>query len=89
MGIAGRVLRVQPYQAHQLQDAVSPLRAAAVKLMDIQRLADDVFHRHTRIQGRIGILEYHLHLLPKRMNIPGGYLLAFKADGAAGGLVKS
>ena len=34
--------------------------------MNIQRLSDNVLYRHTRIQGRIRILEYHLHLLAVR-----------------------
>ena len=34
--------------------------------MNVQRLADDVLHRHARIQRAVGVLENHLQLAPPR-----------------------
>ena len=64
MRITGRMLCIQSDQLHQIQDfRHDALLWSCVKLMYIQRLSDDILDCHTWIQGRIRILEYHLHLL--------------------------
>ena len=50
MRIAGSVLGIQSDVIHQLQDAFSPLFFCLIQFPDIQRLADDIRYRHTRIQ---------------------------------------
>ena len=62
VGITVCLLRVQAYGVQKLQDPLSALLGVLTELMDIDTLADDVSHRHTGIQGSIGILEYDLHL---------------------------
>ena len=49
MGITGCMLCIQTHQLHQMQDLVSSFSSGGVKLMDIQRLPDDIFDCHTRI----------------------------------------
>ena len=50
MYITGRVFGVQSDQLHQAQDLVPAVLAVGAELMDIQRLTDDLFDRHTGIQ---------------------------------------
>ncbi len=89
MSITGCMLRVQSNQFHQVHDLVMSILLGSVELMYIQRLTDDVFNRHTRIQGRIGILEYHLHLLTKRMDVLIGYKFTIELELTAGRLVET
>ena len=50
MRITGRMLRVQSYQFHQLQDTVTSLPFSGIQLMYIQRLSDDILDCHTWVQ---------------------------------------
>ena len=45
-----------------------PLRRAflAGASVDVERLADDVVHRHLRVQRGVRVLEHDLHVLPQR-----------------------
>ena len=55
--------------------------------VDDERLADDVAHLHAGIERGIGILEDHLGLGTKRLQLPGlqrGDLAAVQPDAAAG-----
>src|SRR5205085_513881 len=61
---AVRVLGAEPDRAQELVDALLALDAARVEPVDLERLADDVAHRHPGVQRRVGILEDDLHLPP-------------------------
>ena len=63
VGVAGSVLGVQAHQLHQVQHLLAALGLGGVELVHVQRLADDVLNGHAGVQGRIGVLEHHLHLL--------------------------
>src|ERR1700676_4009058 len=52
--------RVQA-DAVELQTDILDLLPRADQSVNDRRLADDVDHAHSRIQGRVGILENHLH----------------------------
>ena len=54
---------IQSYISHQFQNSVSSLCTAAIQFMYIQRFSDNVLYGHSRIQGRIWVLKYHLHFL--------------------------
>ena len=52
-------------QAHRVQQLGHPLGLPAkVQAVQAQRLAQDLAHRHARVERRIGILEDDLHLAP-------------------------
>ena len=89
MYITGRVFGVQSDQLHQAQDLVPAVLAVGAELMDIQRLADDLFDRHTGVQGGIGILEYHLHLGAVLDHILVCDQISIVVDLAAGGLIET
>ena len=57
--------------------------------MDIQGLPDDVFHRHTWIQGGVGILKDHLHLFPHGGDVLLRYLLPTEENVSPRGLVET
>ena len=89
MRVSRSVFRVQSDQFHQIEDLLSPVLPVRVELMDIQRFPDDILDRHTRIQGRIRILEDHLHVLAEPRH---GLLidpLAVKVHISAGRLVQT
>src|SRR5581483_806972 len=56
-----RMLRRETDRAQELVDSL-PAAVAPVRPRDLQGLADDVAHRHARVERRIGILEHDLHL---------------------------
>ena len=64
MGIAARMLRIESYVLHELEDLLTTLALGRIQPMHIQRLTNDVLHRHTRVQGGIRVLEDHLHVAP-------------------------
>src|SRR2546427_1860743 len=53
-------VRVEAHDAQQLLHALG-LLPASCQVMDLERLADDVAHRHPRVQRGVRILEDHLH----------------------------
>src|ERR1700680_1769599 len=53
--------RVQA-DAVELQADILDLLPRSDQSVNDWRLADDVEHAHSRIQGRVGVLENHLHL---------------------------
>ena len=63
MGIAHGVLGVEADGLHQLHDPLAALLFVGAQLVDVQRLADDVLHRHAGVQRGVGVLKHHLHLL--------------------------
>ena len=92
---AGKLVRVpcgvfgiQSDQFHEVQDLLSAVLLALVEVVDIQRLTDDVLDRHTGVQGRVGVLEDHLHLLAETADVLAGDLFALELEGPSGGLVQ-
>src|SRR5438309_68852 len=57
------VLGAQPHRPEQLGDALLAV-PAPVEPVDPEGLADDVTHRHARVQRRVRVLEDDLHLAP-------------------------
>ena len=66
MRIALGRFRAEPDDVQQLADVLLRLRLGARDLVQAQRLAEDVGHRHARVERRIGILEHHLHAAAQR-----------------------
>ena len=68
--IARHVVRVQPHPAQPLADLLADVRSgqAAVQL---QPLADDLADGHARVQGRVRVLEDHLHPARVALEVPG------------------
>ena len=64
MRIPVGMLGVQSHSPEHFDDDIITLLLIRCHLVDIDGLADDISHRHTRIQAGIGILEYDLHPLP-------------------------
>ena len=89
MRVSGCVFCVEADKLHQIHDLVVPLFFVGVQMMDIERLSDDVFHRHSGIQRGVRILEHHLHFLAKSVDILVCYKLSVKIKLAAGRLVKA
>jgi len=63
VGVAPGKVRVHLHQVEQLGDSLVDLLAAG-RAERHQRLADNVTHRHARVQTGIRVLEDHLHLAP-------------------------
>ena len=63
MRVARGMLSVESDGCHEVQDFFAALFPVGVELMHIQRLPDNIFDRHARVQRRIRVLEDHLHLL--------------------------
>ena len=63
MRVARGMLGVEAHGCHEVQDFFAALFPVGVELMHIQRLPDNIFDRHARVQRRIRVLEDHLHLL--------------------------
>ena len=83
------VFAVQSDIAHQLKYTFMALLLGAIELMDVQRLTNDIRYGHTRIQGRIRILENHGRLLAEFFDIRLGFdLLSVVPDLAARGLIE-
>src|SRR5690554_575619 len=57
-------VRIQTDHAQQLTHALVPLFDRA-NVVNIQGFADDLPHRHTRVQGGVGVLENDLHIPPQ------------------------
>ena len=66
------MLTVEPNVIHQPKNLLATFSAARIKLVDIQRLSDNIRNRHARIEGGIGILEDHRCLLAERMDVRRG-----------------
>ena len=91
MRITAGVILIQSDAVEQLQNKFLSL-FARFKVMDIQRLADNIGHRHSCIQRGIRILKDHLHLFPIRHKFFRRELcniLAVIANGAARRLIKA
>ena len=88
MGIPGGVLRVQADQFHEVQDLFMAVFLVLVKVVDVKGLADDVLDSHTGVQGRVGVLEDHLHLLAQGPDVLARDLFALELEGTSGGLVQ-
>ena len=57
---------VLPVEAHQLQeliDALLPVVGGLGDVVDIQALGNDLRHGHAGVQGAVGVLKDHLHVL--------------------------
>ena len=92
---AGKLMRKPLRRPHRQPDQpqhlrhLPPRRRVGLRAMDQQRLHDDVFHRHARIERAVGVLENNLHPRPHRAQRPRvepGDLLAVEMDGPAGRL---
>ena len=57
---------VQPDRLQQFHNPFLPRGCAFGQFMNVQRLADDLLHRHARIQRAVGVLKNHLELPPPR-----------------------
>ncbi len=53
------MLGVEAHAVHQLEDALLALFLAAVQVVHVKRLTDDVGHRHARVERRVRVLEDH------------------------------
>src|SRR5690606_11909789 len=63
-----------PRQPHQIQKLVDPSlarRRRVSQFVNEQRLFQNTSHRHSRIQGRVGILKNDLHAPPERLHLRG------------------
>ena len=67
--MAAHVIGREPDPAEEGGDAVAEL-AAAGEAMDDQRLADQLAHRHARVERGVGVLEDHLDRAPDRFSAP-------------------
>ena len=67
--VAVVVLRVQPHELHQLLDLALDLvlRDGSV---EPERRADDRADRLPRVEGRVGVLEHHLHVATEVAQVP-------------------
>ena len=87
--VAARVLGVEAHAVHQLEDALLALFLAAVQVMHVKRLTDDVRHRHARVERRVRVLEDHGGLGAVLAQVLlGADGLAVVDDLAVGGLVE-
>ena len=69
MGITPGVL---PGQANPFQNGIDIIVGfflGSDNVVGKQRLGDDIPHRHPGVQGRIGILKDHLHLLAQGLQL--------------------
>jgi hypothetical protein len=55
------VVRAEPDQLEQLLDPGRALPRAGAQAVDDHALGDDVADLHPRVQGRVRVLEHHLH----------------------------
>jgi len=67
--VAARVVGVEADEQHQFLDALAALGLRAEQPVDVERLADDVGDGHARVQGRIRVLEHHLHVAPVQVDV--------------------
>src|SRR4051812_44525549 len=63
------VLRVEPHGVHEVLHALLALALVALDVVDDERLADDRADRLARVQGRVRVLEDHLHVAPQRLEL--------------------
>ena len=95
---AGKLVRIavgmflhQPYPVQQLINPFALIVFGFELRVEIQRLADDIHYRHSRIQGGVGILENHLHFFAVWQQLFFGKpadILPVKNDFAFRGLIK-
>jgi hypothetical protein len=84
MGIALSRFGAQIDLFQQLPYASCPFLRICAEAVIQQGFADDITDSHARIQGRIGILEYHLYIAPERRSHSGfRHILTLVQDGAA------
>src|SRR5262245_50364748 len=70
VGIAAQVIGQEADRLEQLHHALLALLARRRQLVNDQRLADDRADGHTRVQGRVRVLEDDLHFLAERAQRP-------------------
>src|SRR5258708_22534083 len=78
------VASIEPYQVGELADPLRPF-SALEETLDVQRLADNVSDRGTRIEPCVRILEDHRHLpakSPERLPMRACDVLAALRDHA-------
>src|SRR3954470_14521853 len=61
------VLGVEADEVHELLDLLLALAVVALDVVDDERLADDRADGLARVQGRVRVLENHLHVAPQRL----------------------
>ena len=83
MGEAVRVLTVQADRRKQGEDFLAPLLLVRVELVYVERLADDVAHRHAGVERGVGVLEDYLHLAAVGQHVRLYLLLRVKDNLAA------
>ena len=89
VGIAAHELRRQSHQSHECRDLLAPLLAVSHQAVDDQRLRDDVFAAHARIERGEGILKDRLSLPAERLERPlrqARDVAALEQDLAGGGI---
>jgi len=99
VGVSGHVIRLQTHFGQELPYPFLPI-SLRDQMVNPQRLADDFPHPEPGIQGRVGVLEDHLHLgaetdhlsgveladvRPLEENLPGGGLVQPQKAPADGG----
>src|SRR5690606_40158476 len=57
VGVPAQVIGAEPHHFQELADPVVPLLPVLHQAVDLQGLADDVRHRHPRVEGGVGVLE--------------------------------
>ncbi len=77
---AGELVRIavdealaEPHGLHQLANAIA-LPVARGEPERLDRLGDDLPDGHARVERRVGILEDHLHVLPRAAQLRAGQL---------------
>ncbi len=89
--IAVDVLRVEADDVQELLHLAAPVALRGHLGVDVERLPDDVAHRHTGVQRGVGVLEHHLDVPADRLQrAPGqlGDVLALVEDLAGGRLLQ-
>ena len=82
-------------QAHPLQHGIDVLIGLILLFYDPvgqQRLRDNIPHRHSGVEGGVGILKNHLHLFPERLQLPlfhVGNILAVQENLSLRGIINS
>src|SRR6476469_8242906 len=66
------VLRREPDPVHQFLDRAAELLSGA-EAVQLNRVANDLSNSLPWIEGRVGVLEDHLHLAPDRTKVAAGH----------------
>ena len=88
VGVTAHVVRLQAHLVEQRRHVVAPVRVTVVHAVG---LTDQLVDPETRVQGGVGILEDHLHLLAhggEAVAVKGRDVLAVEKNAARGGTIE-